>query len=71
MYMHDIHTHISSSTCSKCGGPAPDWKCPGCGMTAKFFDPNHWRNCPKGKKMQVLCEACGQAEEKCTCKKLA
>ncbi len=65
--MQDIARHISGSVCSKCGGPAPDWRCPGCGATATFFDPLHWRTCVVGKKMQAQCKECGQAEEKCSC----
>ena len=62
-----IAKHISSSTCSVCGGPAPDWKCPGCGMSATVFDPMHWRTCSSRRKMQAQCQKCSQAEERCTC----
>jgi len=62
-----IVAHISSSTCSVCGSPAPDWKCPGCGMSSKVYDPMHWRTCSSGRKMQAQCQKCSQAEEKCSC----
>lgn len=65
----NILTRISGHLCSTCGGEAPDWKCPRCGVTARVFDANHWRVCKYGAKMQAQCKACGDAEEKCTCKK--
>jgi lysyl-tRNA synthetase, class II len=63
----NIAARISGATCSVCGGPAPDWRCPKCGTKSKVFDPSHWRVCRYGAKMQAQCEACGEAEEKCTC----
>ena len=62
-----IKQTISGSLCSRCGGPAPDWKCPKCGVAGKSFDPNHWRKCREGGKMQAQCLQCGEAEENCTC----
>ena len=67
----DIGNRIKGNVCSKCGGPAPYWKCPKCGEESEMFDPEHWKNCRFGAKMQAKCEACNQAEENCTCKPLA
>jgi hypothetical protein len=64
---HNTLHHVSSTTCSLCGGPAPEWKCPECGLHAKDYDPSHWRECKHGTKMQSMCAACGQAELKCRC----
>ena len=60
------HT-FSSHLCSKCGGPAPEWKCPACGLTSTVFDSRHFAICRNGGKMQAKCEKCGEAESKCVC----
>jgi len=63
----EIKQNISGQICSKCGGEAPDWKCPKCGKVSHTFDPMHWRNCLYDAKMQAQCKVCGEAEENCIC----
>lgn len=63
----NIGNRITSSVCHTCGGPAPHWKCPKCNETAEAFNPEHWKKCRFKAKMQALCEACGEAEENCSC----
>lgn len=58
---------FSSNRCGKCGGDAPNWKCPKCGGVSDKFDTSHWQKCAKGGKHQAQCKACGEAEENCTC----
>ena len=64
--MDDISQKFSGHVCNKCGGPAPDWKCPECGFSSSDFDPSHFQKCD-GNKMQAQCQKCGEAESKCTC----
>ena len=66
----DVRQKFSSDICSKCGGEAPDWKCPKCGKTSKSFDPSHWKDCPERGKMQAQCKKCEKAEENCQCQPL-
>jgi len=63
----DVHQTFSSHLCSKCGGPAPEWKCPECGLVSAKFDPMHFQICETNGKMQAQCEKCGEAESKCSC----
>ncbi len=65
--LKNISNRINGAVCHKCGGPAPHWKCPKCGIESETFDPNHWRNCRFEAKMQAKCEKCNQAEDNCTC----
>ena len=63
----NIHHKFSSHLCAKCGGPAPEWKCPGCGVTYYQFDQFHFQTCPNKGKLQAKCQKCGEAESKCSC----
>ena len=63
----NLHHKFSSHLCSKCGGPAPDWRCPGCNLLSSIYDPFHFQKCKYKAKMQAKCQKCGQAESKCTC----
>ena len=65
--MINVHHTFSSHLCSKCGGPAPYWKCPECGIASENFDPRHFTVCRNGAKMQAECQKCKEAESKCTC----
>lgn len=37
----DFINKISSNKCGRCGGDAPNWKCPKCGSVSSLFDPLH------------------------------
>lgn len=63
----DLHKKFSGHLCSKCGGPAPGWKCPACGVTANTFNSDHALICNAKDRMEAQCQKCGQAESKCTC----
>lgn len=66
--MHESHINkFSSDKCAKCGGDAPNWKCPKCGSVSDSFDSFHWQKCRFGAKYQAQCQKCGEAEENCTC----
>ncbi|MBI2673672.1 MAG: hypothetical protein HYX23_00065 [Candidatus Zambryskibacteria bacterium] len=63
----NVHYKFSSHLCGHCGGPAPDWKCPKCGLTSYVFDPDHFKKCKRTGKMEALCQKCDEAESQCVC----
>lgn len=64
---HNVLKHASSAHCTRCHGEGDGFKCPKCGKTSAFYDPDHFRNCAEKAKMRVKCKQCQQAEDNCTC----